>query len=158
MSRNVLTLIDLRTGKLFTSAGPDRRPRRAGGAVLLAFAPSGKSLAWAPGDDSIRVLEIPSGKELAAITGHRGKVTALLYRRAGRTLISAGEDGSLRFWDVARGRERARQNVGLVLALALAPDNRALATGDADGILRVQDVRELMKAKEGAGVEAVPDP
>jgi WD40 repeat protein len=156
-SRNVLSLLDLRTGKLFTATGPDRPPGGAGG-TIASFSPDGKSLAWAPGDGSVRVLQVPGGRELVSLTGHRGELTALLYLRDGRTLVSAGEDGSLRFWELPRGRERARLNEGRVLALALAPDNRALASGDADGILRVRDVRELLKAREAPGAEAAPDP
>ncbi|MET8545190.1 hypothetical protein ABZW03_31815, partial [Kitasatospora sp. NPDC004799] len=71
-----------------------------------------------------------------APTGH--PVAALAFDRAGRTLVSADEDGALRVHDARDGALRAATGVGARIeptAVALSPDGTLLAVGTADGRL-----------------------
>jgi cytochrome c len=54
------------------------------------------------------------------------------------TLISGAEDGRVLVWDLASGspRELGRHDEW-VAAMALAPDRRRVATGSADGTVRI---------------------
>jgi WD40 repeat protein len=67
------------------------------------------------------------------LEGHRGDVQALAYVADGTMLISAALDRTVRCWDLAslRPREELCWPIGVVTALAIAPDGMtAAAAGD----------------------------
>jgi WD domain, G-beta repeat len=76
------------------------------------------------------------------LTGHRGQVLAVAYAPDGRTLASAGRDGSIRLWDVVAGTERRRLtgHQGRVHLLAFSPDGKVLASAGQDETTRLWDV------------------
>jgi WD40 repeat protein len=69
----------------------------------LAFSPDGRLLASTGflDDPLIRVVEVATGKEVRQFVGHYGQVSALTFGADGKTLISAGWDTTILFWDVA---------------------------------------------------------
>jgi RNA polymerase sigma factor (sigma-70 family) len=71
------------------------------GVGCLAFSPDGRTLAWGNGvDPVVHLLEIATGKERHAFTGHRGGVVSLTFSADGNTLISGGNDTTLLVWDL----------------------------------------------------------
>ena len=74
--------------------------------------------------------EGPPG-ELRRFRGHVFQVNSVVVAPDGRVAVSAGQDGVIRIWDVASGKE-LRRCVGLtehVMALALSPDGRTILSG-----------------------------
>jgi len=76
---------------------------------------------------------------------------AHVFTRDGKTLITAGgDDRSLRFWDVASGREMRRidEKTHQLGALAISPDGRTLAhNGDGVCLRDIETGRELQRVK-----------
>ncbi|MFI6503059.1 helix-turn-helix domain-containing protein [Nonomuraea typhae] len=81
------------------------------------------------------------------ITGHTGAVYAAEFTAGGRTLATAGTDGTLRLWDVGE-RHRPRLTAALpepgggFLGLAIRPDGRLLATAGKDRTARLWDLAD----------------
>jgi WD40 repeat protein len=78
------------------------------------------------------------------------------------TLVSAGNDGLLRVWDVASGQERARiqGHARTVDGLAVSPDRRLLASSGRDGELklwRLPSGAPLRTLREGGVPSFSPD-
>jgi serine/threonine protein kinase len=98
--------------------------------------------------------------KLAELSGHTGPVWSVAFAPDGRTLVSGGDDGTLRFWDVAQGKEVARvlAHVSSVYAVAFGPAGRYLASGSDNGVLKLwsaADRRELLAYHHGSGIRGV---
>ncbi|KAL4457845.1 hypothetical protein ABPG75_012710 [Micractinium tetrahymenae] len=106
-------------------------------AVCLALSPKGQLLAVGTVDDAIAVLDVGSGAVAHTLAGHRGGTNGLAFL-SGNSLVSVGEDGAARVWNVARaaclhelpvdaeGADRTRGGHS-VNHLAAAPGGKAFA-------------------------------
>src|SRR3954464_14597251 len=96
-----------------------------------------------------------------SLRGHSGSVRRVEYDRKGKLLVSAGADGTVRFWDVAARRASGRPlaaHTGAVSAPALSGDGATLATAGDDERVRLWDVaarRPLGRALRAGFVEGV---
>jgi WD40 repeat protein len=107
----------------------------------LAFAPDGKALATASFDETVRLWDVASGKELRRFRGHTGYIAGVGFLPDGEGLVSAGWDKTIRFWDVETGKETSRINCPTnVVALAVCPRGRFLAVGGNDHTVRLYKV------------------
>jgi RNA polymerase sigma factor (sigma-70 family) len=72
------------------------------GVTCLAFSPDGRTLAWGSRTDpTVHLMEVATGKERQAFTGHRGGVVSLTYSADGKSLVSGGNDTTLLVWDLS---------------------------------------------------------
>ncbi len=136
-------------GRLLAVAGYG--PSSTGGDVFLYRVPGRPDR---PDGDLIAAL--PTGDSRDPVerrAGHTDVVQALAIARDGRTLASAGGDGTIHLWDLAD--PAAARHLGILVghradvrALAFAPNGSRLFSGGADGLLRLWDVaaRRLVRA------------
>jgi WD40 repeat protein len=108
-----------------------------GGVNSVAFSPDGRVLASGGWDDTIRLWDVGTGKELRKIDAHKAMVGRVVFSPDGRILASRGGlDGTVRLWDPVTGTQLGRF-VGLSninpwrfnhdLALAISPDSKTVA-------------------------------
>jgi WD40 repeat protein len=125
----------------------------------VAFSPDGKLLACArgngqgnlPGEAPVHLLDVETGKEVRAFSGHRECVHALAFSPDGKTLASSGGDIfhkdllSVRLWDVATGEQVwvEKEHAGMI---AFSPDGKTLAEGFGGAVrfLRASDGHVLL--------------
>ena len=90
-----------RTGSVVLADGGSGAQRAAWFAVVTAaaFDPAGAQVATGS-ERATRVLDARSGELLHELRGHDGDVTTVRFGRDGSTLLTAGEEGELRVWDL----------------------------------------------------------
>jgi WD40 repeat protein len=116
----------------------------------VAFSPDGRRLVGGGEDNTVKIWEVPSGRELHTLRGHSGDVWAAAFSPDGRWAASAGEDSTVKVWDSHTGTliHSFRGHTGLVTNVAFTPDGRRLVSGSRDKTVKVWDLTRLEKLKE----------
>jgi WD40 repeat protein len=113
------------------------------GSRVMAGASDGTVYFW-----QLPAADDTNGKPPAAarrLKGHTGEVTAVAVLPGSQHGVSAGRDGTIRFWSLAgKGKEVAKIAAGAdVLCLALGEGGKSIATGSAKGTVSVWSVPTL---------------
>jgi hypothetical protein len=117
--------------------------------LAAAFSPDGKRLATAGGglwqnnvhqrgnDHAVRVWDVSDPQKpqlLHTLIGHQAPVAAVDWAPDGKRLVSGANDGWVRCWDAAAGKELRRfaGHRGAVLAVRVQPGGDQVVSGSAD--------------------------
>jgi WD40 repeat protein len=119
-----------------------------GSPFALAFSPDGHLLAATTYMETAIVVNSDRrspdfGNRSGRLVGHTGRVTGIAFAPDGRTILTAAEDRSLRFWD-ARSFEEVLELAGVAPSspvLVISPNGRWVTVGGYDGLQVV--VRQL---------------
>ncbi len=105
-----------------------------GGINSIAFSPDGKTLASGSTDNTIKIWQMSSGKELRTLTGHSDQVCSVAFSPDGKTLASGSKDKMIKLWQVDTGNELRTftGNEEPIYCVAFSPDGKTLASGNGD--------------------------
>jgi WD40 repeat protein len=70
--------------------------------TTVAVSVDGKTLASAGSDQTVRLWETATGRELHRLAAHKATVWAVTFTPDGKTLLSVGEDARLYLWTAGR--------------------------------------------------------
>jgi WD40 repeat protein len=118
----------------------------------LAVDPSGRLLAVACGDGSVRVLDTALFNEHQTLNAHPGDAevpagtTSVAFHPSKPVLLSGGKDGHLRVWDLANYARlllALPAHKGSIYRMAFGPGGTKLATASRDKSAKVWDALSL---------------
>ena len=91
----------------------------------IDFSPDSTTLA-STGYESVDLWTVATGEKITSLIGHPGWVNAVAFSSDGETLISGGDDGMLRLWDVTTYTSTTQEIVRIIYFLprgrSLQPD------------------------------------
>jgi WD40 repeat protein len=110
--------------------------------LSVSFSPDGKTLASGSFDNSIKLWDITTGKEIRTLQGHSNFVDSVSFSPDGKTLASGSYDNTIKLWDITTGKEiRTLQGHSYsVNSVSFSPDGKTLASGSVDTPVILWDV------------------
>jgi WD40 repeat protein len=123
-----------------------------------ALSPDGRLLAIGGLEKTLRIRDAKTGREVLKPVAHAAAVREIVFSPGGREVMTEDDDGLLRVFDVATGRER-RHFVVAGRVLSISPDGRSfLASRDAAiqlwDVAAGRDVRSFVSHAKEVGTVA----
>jgi WD40 repeat protein/thioredoxin-related protein len=108
----------------------------------VAVSPNGRLILSSGYDETVRLWDTETGREVRQLQGHKGMVHKVAFGDAGRRAVTAGADGTVRVWDTETGQQlrKLEGHEGPVLGVAISADGKQVLSGGQDKTLRLWDV------------------
>jgi WD40 repeat protein len=107
----------------------------------VAYSPDGSRIVSGSDDNTLKIWDASSGKELATFSGHTDSVWEVAYSPDGSRIVSGSSDKTLKIWDASSGEELATfsGHTDSVLAVAYSSDGSRIVSGSWDKTLKIWD-------------------
>jgi hypothetical protein len=105
----------------------------------VAISPDGQQVLTGGSDETARLWEAASGKELRRFLGHTGWVKSVAFSPDGQQVLTGSWDKTARLWEAASGKELRRflGHTHFVVSVAFSPDGQQVLTGSKDATARL---------------------
>jgi WD40 repeat protein len=157
----MIRLWDMRN---YAVSGTFRTRGNRGSPVAIWLSPDGNILATASESRTIRLWDIATKQERAKFSwgpvdqpGAMGPATVLpsaCFSTDNRTLVAAGGDETIRFWDTLTGRLEPpfiKGHASTVHSICFSPDGRTLASVSSDATIKFWDTQTGQEGKTLTG-------
>lgn len=107
--------------------------------IQVSFSPSGRLIASASFDKSVRLWEAATGKFVTTLRGHVERVYQICWSADSRFLVSGSKDSTLKIWAMRthKALEDLPGHADEVFSVDWSPDGNKVASGGRDRALRI---------------------
>jgi WD40 repeat protein len=120
----------------------------------VAISSDGSRVLTSGWDETVRLWEFATGKELACLREHRSFVATVALAPDGRTAASGGSDQVIRVWDLERRTviHRLKGHTYGVFSLQFSKDGSRLISGSGDRTVQLWDVANGKRIRRFGGL------
>ena len=108
-----------------------------------AYRPDGQHFVSGSQDNTLRIWNAKSSKQIRILHGHTGPVWSVAYSPDGRRIISGSEDSTVRVWNAETGKLIGSPLQGHTLdvySVAYSPDGNRIVSSSKDQTVRVWEM------------------
>ena len=108
----------------------------------MAFSHDGTKIVSGSLDNTVRVWDANTGKEIGKPLQHHSSVWSVAFSHDGTKIVSGSSDGTVWVWDANTGKEigKALQHQNEVTSVAFNHDGTKIFSGSSDKTVRVWDI------------------
>ncbi len=108
----------------------------------VSFSPNGKILASASWDNTIKLWDVKSGREIRTLERHTDGVNSVSFSPNGKILASASWDNTIKLWNIESGREirTLERHTDGVNSVSFSPNGKMLASASNDSTIKLWNV------------------
>jgi len=112
----------------------------------VAFSPSGRQVASASFDKTIKIWDAETGAKIMTLLGHEYWVKCISFSSDGSRIVSGSTDKKIKIWDTETGKELMSLDSSDVVpldeveSLDLSIDSKRLVSGWSYGLIKVWDI------------------
>ncbi len=127
----------------------------------ISFSPDGKTLVSGNTDKTVKLWNVTTGRLLASLEGHIGRINSVSFSFDGKTIVSGSDDKTIKLWDIDTGKLLAdfKGHTDPINSVSFSPDGKTIASGSNDKTIKLWDIDtgKLLTSFEGhtRGVNSV---
>lgn len=125
----------------------------------LAINPPSTTFVSGSDDNTIKIWNLKSKKEIRTLKGHKGFVYSVAISSDGQTLVSGGKDQTIKVWNLNTGQEirTLMGHIGIVTSIAISPDHKILVSGSYDKSIKIWNLNtgEEIRTLRGHSAEVL---
>ncbi|HWN41240.1 MAG TPA: TIR domain-containing protein [Thermoanaerobaculia bacterium] len=129
------------TARLWEASTQSKSITRTNETLVSTFGSSadGKLVATSYTENTVRILEMSMGRQVATLSGHGSSVDAVAFSPDGRLILTGSSDRTARLWEISTAKllQKFSGHKKEVKAVAFSPDGRLALTGSTDRTARL---------------------
>ncbi|WP_414589151.1 AAA-like domain-containing protein, partial [Scytonema sp. PCC 10023] len=113
--------------------------------LSVAFSPDGKTLAFTSDDNTIKLWNISTLKQISTLSGHTREVFSVAFSPNGKILASASLDNTIKLWNISTLKQiyTFTGHTAEVESVAFSPDGKTLASASLDNTIKLWNISTL---------------